>query len=117
MNALEIPAVGILMGQVSAIALISVTGLAILAALIFLVVGIVKQNKYDNEALPVIDQDIEDSLIEIDDEVVVSAFKFEDDDVDDAPIGNTAADEILKDVRAVEMAPTKTKKFGMFGSK
>lgn len=116
MNLLEIPAMGV--QQFSAIAVIAITGLALLAALVFLVIGIFQQKKYDNDALPSLAElnpEDEESLIEIDDEEVVSAFKFEDDDFDSEPIGNTAADEILKDMRAVEAAPEKAKKFGLFG--
>lgn len=116
MNLLEIPAMG--MQQFSAIAVIAVTGLALLAAIVAVVVGIIKQSKYDNNALPTfaeLNPEAEDSVIEIDDEEVVSAFKFEDDELDSEPIGNSAADEILKDMRAVEAAPEKPKKFGLFG--
>lgn len=117
MNLLEITAMG--MQQFSAIAVIAVTGLALLAAIVFLVVAIFKQKKYDNDALPSLAElnpEVEESIIEIDDEEVVSAFKFEDDDdLDSESLGNTAADEILKDMRAVESAPEKSKRFGVFG--
>jgi hypothetical protein len=116
MNLLEIPAMGV--QQFSAIAVIAITGVALLAALVFLVVGILQQKKYDTDALPTLAElnpEVEGSLIEIDDEEAVSAFKFEDDDLDSEPIGNTAADEILKDMRAVETAPEKSKRFGVFG--
>jgi hypothetical protein len=116
MNLLEIPAMGI--QQFSAIAVIALTGIALLLALVFLAIGIFQQKKYDNDALPSfaeLNPEAEESIIEIDDEEVVSAFKFEDDDLDDAPIGNTAADEILKDMRAVEAVPEKAKRFGVFG--
>lgn len=118
MNHLEILAVvGSQVGKISSIVIISLTGLAVLATIIFLVVGIIQQNKYDNDSLPTfaeLNPDVEESMIEIDDEEVVSAFRFEDDEIDSEPIGHTAADEILKDMRAVELAPPKTKRFGIF---
>jgi hypothetical protein len=116
MNLIEIPAMGVL--QFSAIAVIVITGLALVATLVFLAIGIFQQSKYDNNALPTfaeLNPEAEESIIEIDDEEVMSVFKFEDDDLDSEPIGDTAADEILKDMRAVEAAPERTKKFGLFG--
>lgn len=120
MSPLDIPAVSIQMGQVSAIAIIAATGIAFLVAVGFLIAGIFSQNKYDNNSLPSMAElypETESSMIEIDDEEVASAFNFEDDEFDSAPIGNAAADEILKDMRTVEAAPPKSKKFGLFGGK
>lgn len=117
MNLLEVPAMGML--QFSAIAVIALTGLALVVALVFLAIGIFQQNKYDNNALPSLAElnpEAEESFIEIDDEEVMSAFKFEDDDdLDSESTGTNAADEILKDMRAVEAAPERTRKFGLFG--
>lgn len=116
MNLLEIPAMGML--QFSAIAVIVITGLALIAALVFLAIGIFQQSKYDNNALPSfaeLNPEAEESFIEIDDEEVMSAFKFEDDDLDSDSTGTTAADEILKDMRAVEAAPERTRRLGRFG--
>lgn len=120
MNLLETPAVGMQMGQFSSIAIIVATGIAFLAAVGFLIAGIFAQNKYDNNSLPSMAElypETENSMIEIDDKEVASAFNFEDDELDSAPIGNAAADEILKDMRTVELAPPKSKKFGIFGGK
>lgn len=115
MNLLEIPAMGL--QQFSAIAVIVVTGVALLSAVIAVVIGIFQQSKYDNNALPTLSElnpEAGESLIEIDDEEVVSAFKFEDDELDSDVIGDSAADEILKDMRAVEASPEKPKRFGLF---
>lgn len=93
---------------------IAVFGLMLLGGLVAFVLSIVRQMKYENSSLPSLgDLDGEETEEpDADEEELPSVFALEDDDEE---IGDSTADEFLRDMRAAET--TDSRGFNPFSKK
>lgn len=114
---IELFAVSLEATRISAIAIIAFVGLAALTAIGLLVASIISQKKYNSDVLPSLAElnpEPDDIYAENDWDEPFSAFSFEDENEENPLLGDSAAEELLKDVKAVEAAPDKTKSFNPF---
>lgn len=121
MNLLNSLAVGVTFGKISSYIILGTVGTLILVVLVLFALSIFAQKKYETDTLPSLAElnpEDESLDIESDEEEVTSAFSFDDEgNTEEEHTGDNDAEELLKDMRAVESAPVKTSPFSRFGKK
>lgn len=121
MNLLEFAAINPEVGKIVSYGFLGLMGILLVTFLVIFIVSVVAQRKYETDALPSLeelnpDDELSDEELEDEEE---SVFLFEEDNEADSnvPAGDSAAEELLKDMRAVESAPSRTSSFNPFSKK
>lgn len=122
MRFLEIATISQEINRYVAFGILGLIAIVILVLFGLFIASIIAQKRYENDTLPSLEElNPEDDMDEESrDEDDPSVFLFEEDDESDSegsPNGDNSAEELLKDVRAVEATSARGSSFNPFGKK
>lgn len=97
------------------IAFLSLIGIAALGAITFFIIGVLQQKRYDNQAMPSLGIEKEETVIDdnhllYEDEYISESVFTVTDNSDDSQVGDIETDRLLKDVQAASINISKDKK-------
>lgn len=121
MRFLEFATVAQEINRIVAFGILGLIALGILVLIGLFIASIIAQKRYESDTLPSLAElnpDEEEDNRDSDDDVP-SVFLFEDEDISDETSSTVenSAEELLKDVRAVEATTSKGSSFNPFGRK